>query len=87
LLQEPDDTNAIENDSVSFFRTAWGELEPDIHWDFNGAPITLNQRLNVTHSSLVLINVTKDDSGSYGCNASNIMGFIYKSVLLNVFGK
>jgi len=86
FLEEPENRKATANQSMAFLCTAWGEPEPDVQCDFNGVPIKFHRRIYVTKNGLTITNVTHDDRGIYGCNASNSLGFVYKSVRLNVFG-
>ena len=55
----------------------------------NGKPIELanpNPRRTVTSNSITIVNLTKQDTGNYGCNASSerVDGYVYKDVFINV---
>ena len=38
----------------------------------------------VTPESITLRNLKKTDTGNYGCNATNSVGYVYKDVYVNV---
>lgn len=84
---EPEIVNAAEDEEVSFKCEATGVPEPAIKWIHNGKPIeqsAANPRRTVTSKSIVIKGLTKKDTGNYGCNATNALGYVYKDVFLNV---
>lgn len=38
----------------------------------------------MTSNSIILERLTKKDTGNYGCNATNSLGYVYKDVYVNV---
>lgn len=80
---------AAEDESVTFKCAAHGVPEPQIKWIHNGKPIAEappNPRRKVGPDSIIIERVTKKDTGNYGCNATNSLGYVYKDVYVNVLG-
>lgn len=84
---EPEIQNAAEDETVEFRCAATGFPEPTIKWIHNGKPIAEappNDRRTVSTNSIVIKKLNKKDTGNYGCNATNSLGYVYKDVYLNV---
>ncbi|ALC49261.1 Nrg [Drosophila busckii] len=84
---EPEDQSASEDEEVIFNCKAAGHPEPTIQWIHNGKPIAQsepNPRRTVTNNYIKIVNLIKKDTGNYGCNATNSLGYVYKDVVLNV---
>lgn len=84
---EPEIQNAAEDETVEFRCEASGVPEPKINWIHNGRPIyeaPPNPRRKVTPNSIIIERLTKKDTGNYGCNATNSLGYVYKDVYVNV---
>lgn len=84
---EPEIQNAAEEETIEFKCEAKGTPEPSIKWIFNGKPIeqaTPNSRRIVSQNKIVIKNLLKADTGNYGCNATNALGYVYKDVYINV---
>lgn len=84
---EPELQNAAEDESVTFKCEASGLPEPTIKWVYNGKPIAeapANDRRTVTSNSITIKGLLKKDTGNYGCNATNSLGYVYKDFYLNV---
>lgn len=82
--------NAAEDETVELKCEASGVPEPQIKWIHNGVPISdspSNSRRKVTPNSIVIEHLIKNDTGNYGCNATNSLGYVYKDVYINVLGK
>ena len=82
--------NGAENETAEFHCRASGNPEPQIIWIYNGKPISeapLNPRRTVKPNSIVIEKLQKSDTGNYGCNATNSIGYVYKDVYVNVLGK
>lgn len=76
------ETAVIECEAIGF-------PEPTIEWIHNGQPLnetSLDSRHLVTSNSITITMLTKNDIGSYGCNASNSIGHVFKDVYINVLG-
>jgi len=66
---------------------ASGHPQPSIKWIHNGRPLSEaspNPRRYVTSNSITITQLTKYDTGNYGCNATNSIGYVYKDVYINV---
>lgn len=84
---EPKVQNAAEGESVEFECEASGVPEPEIKWIFNGEPIEQtpsNARRSNEKNKIIIRDVKANDTGNYGCNATNPLGHVYKDVYLNV---
>ncbi|XP_012258678.2 neuroglian isoform X2 [Athalia rosae] len=84
---EPEIISAAEDETVEFRCEASGVPEPQIKWIHNGKPIAEappNPRRKVSANSIVIERLTKKDTGNYGCNATNSLGYVYKDVYVNV---
>ena len=77
----------FEDETVEFRCAASGVPEPQIKWIHNGKPIAEappNPRRRAGPNSIIIERVSKKDTGNYGCNATNSLGYIYKDVYINV---
>lgn len=84
---EPEVQNAAEDETVEFRCEASGVPEPKIEWIYNGKPISeapTNNRRSVSTNKIIIERLTKKDTGNYGCNATNSLGYVYKDVYVNV---
>lgn len=84
---EPETQNAAEEETVEFRCEATGIPEPTIKWIHNGKPIDQappNSRRVVSKNKIIIKMLEKKDTGNYGCNATNALGYVYKDVYLNV---
>ncbi|XP_046752371.1 neuroglian-like [Diprion similis] len=84
---EPETITAVENESAEFRCDAGGVPGPEIRWIHNGRPVqesTYNPRRKVSANSIVIENLVRNDTGNYGCNATNSLGYVYKDVFVNV---
>lgn len=84
---EPELKNAAEDENVEFRCEASGIPEPVIKWIHNGKPISEsppNARRTVGTNSITIRGLSSKDTGNYGCNATNSLGYVYKDVYLNV---
>ncbi|XP_063975708.1 neuroglian-like isoform X2 [Diachasmimorpha longicaudata] len=84
---EPEIHTAAEDETVEFRCEASGVPQPKIEWIHNGRPITeapANPRRRVTETRIIIEGLTKKDTGNYGCNATNSLGYVYKDVYVNV---
>ncbi|XP_044524499.1 uncharacterized protein LOC123240851 [Gracilinanus agilis] len=65
-------TNVGENDSV-FFTCSTEKEGVNIWWLANNQPLSLNERMNMTHNNqtLVIMSAKRTDAGSYQCEAAN----------------
>ena len=75
---------------------ATGEPVPFIEWYYNGAKVNTTSFLkyslsspispNYADSTLILLNVTSMDTGTYTCNATNIVGSAVSKAQLRING-
>ncbi|KAL1110491.1 hypothetical protein AAG570_008019, partial [Ranatra chinensis] len=87
FTKEPEMINAAEGETVELKCAASGVPEPQIKWIHNGLPIAdapPNPRRIVQQGSIVIERLAKNDTGNYGCNATNSLGYVYKDVYVNV---
>lgn len=87
FVVEPEIQNVAEDEMVELRCEASGVPEPEIKWIHNGKPIAEaapNERRIVGSNSIVIKNLIKKDTGNYGCNATNALGYVYKDVYINV---
>ena len=87
FIIEPEPQVQAEGESVTFECKADGYPAPEIKWIHNGKPIREapeNPFRIVTPEKIVISNLKKSDTGNYGCNATNDIGYVYKDVTINV---
>lgn len=87
FTEEPQLVNAAEGETAEIRCKAEGVPEPSITWIHNGKPIEQaphNPRRTVEGNAIILTNLWKNDTGNYGCNATNSLGYVYKDVYVNV---
>ncbi|XP_063870133.1 neuroglian-like isoform X1 [Scylla paramamosain] len=87
FVEEPEVANKAEGETAEFHCKAWGKPPPKQYWIYNGMPITeapINHRRVVEPEKIIIYNLTKGDTGNYGCNATNEHGYVYKDVYINV---
>ncbi|TRY75568.1 hypothetical protein TCAL_04520 [Tigriopus californicus] len=86
FLIEPEIQTAAEGEEVTFECEADGKPDPRIVWIHNGQPLVDNDNPNrfVSPSRITIKNLKKGDTGNYGCNATNEVGYVYKDVYVNV---
>lgn len=85
--REPEVENKAEGETAVFHCEAGGRPPPKQFWIYNGMPITdapANPRRIVEPHKITIYNLTKADTGNYGCNATNEHGYVYKDVYINV---
>ncbi|XP_048489016.1 neuroglian isoform X2 [Plutella xylostella] len=87
FTEEPQFLNLAEGETAEFRCQADGTPEPQIKWIYNGRPIERappNARRQVNPDSIIITDLVKNDTGNYGCNATNSLGYVYKDVYINV---
>lgn len=87
FIVEPSDNDAAEDETIEINCEATGVPLPEIKWIHNGKPISqapTNTRRKVTPNKIIIEKLTKNDTGNYGCNATNSLGYVYKDVYVNV---
>ncbi|XP_069981771.1 neuroglian isoform X2 [Penaeus vannamei] len=85
--KEPEIENRAEGETATFYCEAGGRPPPKQYWIYNGMPIEeapYNPRRIVEPNRIIIKNLTKADTGNYGCNATNVHGYVYKDVYVNV---
>ena len=75
---------------------ATGEPVPFIEWYYNGAKVNTTSFLkyslsspispNYADSTLIVLNVTSMDTGTYTCNATNVVGSAVSKAQLRING-
>lgn len=84
---EPVPSTKAEEETVTFKCEADGLPKPEIKWVYNGKPISQaepNPRRKLGPNYITIENLKKSDTGNYGCNATNSLGYVYKDVYVNV---
>ncbi|XP_060803660.1 neuroglian [Amyelois transitella] len=84
---EPEIQNMAEGETAVIRCEAAGRPSPQITWIHNGKPIEQappNPRRQVTADSITITDLQKKDTGNYGCNATNSIGYVYKDIYINV---
>ncbi|CAH0765981.1 unnamed protein product [Diatraea saccharalis] len=87
FIEEPEFQNLAEGETAEIRCVAGGTPTPQISWVYNGKPIEqaeYNPRRLVTANSITIPNLIKKDTGNYGCNATNSIGYVYKDIYINV---
>ena len=87
FLVEPQVQTAAEGESVSFECKADGIPAPEYKWIHNGKDISksdYNPNRIISPNMITIKNLRKSDTGNYGCNATNDVGYVYKDVYVNV---
>ncbi|MPC08425.1 Neuroglian [Portunus trituberculatus] len=87
FIKEPEVAHKAEGETAEFHCKASGKPPPKQYWIYNGMPITeapVNHRRVVEPEKIIIYNLTKGDTGNYGCNATNGHGYVYKDVYVNV---
>ncbi|KAG7157810.1 Neuroglian-like 2 [Homarus americanus] len=85
--KEPEVQNNAEGETAVFYCESAGKPPPRMDWIYNGMPVEKappNPRRLVERNKITIYNLTKADTGNYGCNASNDHGYVYKDVYVNV---
>lgn len=87
FILEPEIVNAAEDEVAVIKCEASGVPVPEIKWIYNGKPLSeapQNDRRRLTSNSITIERLVKNDTGNYGCNATNSLGYVYKDVYINV---
>lgn len=87
FTKEPELVNAADDETVEIECAAEGVPEPQIKWIHNGKPISQappNPRRTVFPNKIRIERLQANDTGNYGCNATNSLGYVYKDVYINV---
>ena len=86
---KPQTQVAAEGETVVFECKADGVPKPIIKWIHNGKPIEdapYNPNRILQPERIEIRNLAKTDTGNYGCNATNAIGYQYEDVYINVLG-
>ena len=89
FIVKPRSQTLKEGEEVIFECKADGVPKPKIEWIFNGKPIELaypNPNRIVSPDQIRIENLKASDTGNYGCNASNYIGYQYKDAYVKVIG-
>ena len=87
FVVEPEMFVGDEGETAKFWCKANGTPSPEIKWIHNGKPIEeapYNSRLKIFPNHIIIEDLKKGDTGNYGCNATNSIGYVYRDVYLNV---
>ena len=79
-----DNLETLEGTTVYIRCPATGNPTPKVTWKKSGSLVPRSSR--IVNNTLVLLNVTWSDSGTYSCTASNGAGVDEKSTYLNFTG-
>merc|ERR1719412_3508020 len=85
---EPEIQNKAEGEEAVLECVADGYPTPEIHWIHDGNLLDPQNddmpNRKVTREKIIISNLRKTDTGNYGCNATNHIGYVYKDVYVNV---
>ena len=91
LMMAPENRRMVHvGDSVSIACKAYGVPKPIVSWTLNGAPLDqwqlITDNFQIRKGDLTVVNITKEQAGMYGCNASNVHGSTYRQILVVIGG-
>jgi len=83
---EPRDSEVSVGKKIRLNCEAIGIPEPNITWSFNGEPLQLDNRKQISSSGTLQIkNILNNDEGKYQCNATNTEGTVLsKQITLTI---
>ncbi|CAL8333050.1 unnamed protein product [Lota lota] len=86
----PDVVTIMEHKSLSLTCTVWGEPTPEVTWFKNEQEVASCEHTKVTFeggkfASLVITQVTSDDSGKYSINVRNKYGGEFVEITVSVY--
>ncbi|XP_034043779.1 M-protein, striated muscle isoform X2 [Thalassophryne amazonica] len=86
----PDVVTIMEEKSLSLTCTVWGEPTPEVTWFKNEQEVSSNEHTKITFeggkfSSLVINDVSPDDSGKYSINVRNKYGGEFVEITVSVY--
>ncbi|KAJ3615101.1 hypothetical protein NHX12_018669 [Muraenolepis orangiensis] len=86
----PDVVTIMEHKSLSLTCTVWGEPTPEVTWFKNEQEVASCEHTKVTleggkFASLVITQVTSDDSGRYSINVRNKYGGEFVDITVSVY--
>ncbi|XP_065208502.1 neuroglian-like [Planococcus citri] len=87
FVKKPKNFIVHEEETVKFYCQATGNPQPEIIWTHNGKPLSeapSNPRRTISGNSIVIEGLWKNDTGNYGCNATNSVGYVYQDAFVNV---
>lgn len=87
FLLRPKDQSVVPGEKVEIKCIASGAPSVNLKWSFNGIlieKVPLNPRRTLTANSIIIENVTSNDAGNYGCNASNSIKYRYSESKISV---
>lgn len=82
-----DNLETLEGSTVFIRCPVTGNPAPKITWKKSGSLISTSSSLQTVNDTLVLLDGTSSDSGSFSCVASNGAGSDEKSTYLKFMGK
>ncbi|XP_061686780.1 M-protein, striated muscle isoform X4 [Syngnathoides biaculeatus] len=86
----PDVVTIMEDKSLSLTCTVWGDPTPEVTWFKNEQEVASNEHTRITFdggkfSSLVINQVTPEDSGKYSINVRNKYGGEFVEITVSVY--
>ncbi|KAG7274991.1 hypothetical protein CRUP_001084 [Coryphaenoides rupestris] len=86
----PDVVTIMEHKSLSLTCTVWGEPTPEVTWFKNEQEVASCEHTKITFeggkfASLVITQVTSDDSGKYSINVRNKYGGEFVDITVSVY--
>uniref|UniRef100_A0AAX7TMR7 Cell adhesion associated, oncogene regulated n=1 Tax=Astatotilapia calliptera TaxID=8154 RepID=A0AAX7TMR7_ASTCA len=85
IIEGPGNQLASLGSSARFICVAQGNPSPNITWLFNAEPITPSHRFQISGSSLVVSDVTRQDEGVYQCLLDNGFSSVLSSNAMTFF--
>ena len=91
ITTAPEDTQALVGRSATFTCAAEAEPVPTFQWDFDSSILTDTNKYDIittsTMSTLIVLDITPSDDGTYTCNVTNDHGSDFASANLQVLCK
>uniref|UniRef100_A0A9J2P3W7 Immunoglobulin I-set domain protein n=1 Tax=Ascaris lumbricoides TaxID=6252 RepID=A0A9J2P3W7_ASCLU len=88
FLADMDSRQVNEGDTVKFAVTVAGVPSPEVQWFLNGEPIVASSTINITTENethtLIMKEVTPEQSGEIACEAKNSVGLKKQIAMLAV---
>ena len=79
--------NHRKGETITLFCNGKGSPEPSLQWHKDGAPLVTSGRVTVDDNQVHIVNLRRDDGGTYSCTFTNSVGEISQLIKLVVEGE